>query len=186
MLFRSVEELSSMVDVSESVVKATMQSGRSVISLQQSFDDSKENSSTLEDRLEDTNADNNPFDRLAKKEMINIVKGVMCRLTAKEAAILRLRFGLFDDIEPEKYVVGVIVAIDKISFNVRIHPCINPPTFFLEVKLLKLIYGKNLTSYTPELDSLSITCDYTDEQGIHHGALLIIKRIELSALTVKT
>jgi RNA polymerase primary sigma factor len=106
----TIEELSSMVDVSESVVKATMQSGRNVISLQQSIDDSRENSSTLEDRLEDTNIDNNPFDCLAKKEMIGIVRNVMCRLTAKEAAILRLRFGLFDDVESEKYVVDEEVA----------------------------------------------------------------------------
>lgn len=102
----TIEEISSMTDMSESVVKATMQSGRNVISLNQSIDDSNENSATLEDRLEDTNIDNNPFDRLAKKEMIGIVRRVMCRLTTKEAAILRLRFGLFDDIENEKYSVS--------------------------------------------------------------------------------
>lgn len=98
------EELSEMIDVSETVIKATMQSGKNVISLQQPID-SESGSSTLEEKLEDHNPSNDPFESLAKKEMIEIVKGVMNELSAKEAAILRLRFGLHEDISQEDYIV---------------------------------------------------------------------------------
>lgn len=99
----SAEEISTMVDVSENVIKATLQSGRNVLSLQQTIDDS--GTGTLEDRLEDTNENNDPFISLAKKEMVGIVGRVMEKLTAKEAAILRLRFGLFEDLDSQKFAV---------------------------------------------------------------------------------
>ena len=99
----SSEELAEMISVSETVVKATVQSSRSVISLQQPI--SNDGSSTIGDRLEDMNPAVNPFESLAKKEMMQIVKRVMCELSTKEAAILRLRFGLYDDISSESYQV---------------------------------------------------------------------------------
>ena len=100
----SSEELSEMIDVSETVVKATMFSGKNIVSLQQPMNDDE--SSTLEDRIEDNNAENNPFESLSKKEMLNIVQKVMSELSTKEAAILRLRFGLHDDIDSEEYQVS--------------------------------------------------------------------------------
>lgn len=99
----SSEELSEMIDVSETVVKATMQSGKNIISLQQQIGD--DSGSTLEDKLEDTNFANDPFESLAKKEMMSIVKDVMSNLSVKEAAILRLRFGLYEDVEDKDYEV---------------------------------------------------------------------------------
>lgn len=99
----SSEELSEMIDVSETVVKATMFSGKNIVSLQQPLNDDE--SSTLEDRIEDSNHDNNPFESLSKKEMLDIVHRVMNGLTAKESAILRLRFGLHDDVKEEDYRV---------------------------------------------------------------------------------
>lgn len=99
----SSEELSELISVSETVVKATMQSGKNVISLHQPVGD--DGSSTLGDKLEDTNPVSDPFESLAKKEMMQIVKRVMGELSTKEAAILRLRFGLHDDISPENYKV---------------------------------------------------------------------------------
>jgi RNA polymerase primary sigma factor len=99
----SSEELSSIIEVSEAVIKATIQSGKNIVSIHQC--DDSENGTTLEDRLEDDNANNNPFEVLAKKEMMKIVKRVMENLTPKESAILRLRFGLVEDIDPEKYSV---------------------------------------------------------------------------------
>lgn len=99
----SSEELSSIIEVSEAVIKATIQSGKNIVSIHQC--DDPENGTSLEDRLEDENLNNNPFEVLAKKEMMKIVKRVMENLTPKESAILRLRFGLVDDIDPEKYSV---------------------------------------------------------------------------------
>lgn len=97
------EELSELIDVSETVVKATMQSGKNIISLQQQIGD--DSNSTLEDKLEDTNFANDPFESLAKKEMMAIVKDVMSGLSVKEAAILRLRFGLYEDVESKEFEV---------------------------------------------------------------------------------
>jgi len=97
------EELSELIDVSETVVKATMQSGKNIVSLQQQIGD--DGNSTLEDKLEDTNFANDPFESLAKKEMLVIVKSVMSNLSVKEAAILRLRFGLYEDVEAKDYQI---------------------------------------------------------------------------------
>jgi RNA polymerase primary sigma factor len=97
------EELSELIDVSETVVKATMQSGKNIVSLQQQIGD--DGNSTLEAKLEDTNFVNDPFESLAKKEMLVIVKNVMSNLSVKEAAILRLRFGLYEDIEAKDYQI---------------------------------------------------------------------------------
>ena len=100
----SSEELSEIIDVSETVVKATMQSGKNIVSLQQHVSD--DGTSTLEDKLEDTNFANDPFESLAKKEMMVIVKNVMQSLSTKEAAILRLCFGLYEDVENADYKVS--------------------------------------------------------------------------------
>ena len=99
----SSEELSSIIEVSEAVIKATIQSGRSIVSIHQCED--PETGSTLEDRLEDENIDNNPFESLAKKEMLVVVKRVMQELSPKEAAILRLRFGLVEDVDSSQYTI---------------------------------------------------------------------------------
>ncbi len=99
----SSEELSEMISVSKMVVKATIQSGKNVISLHQPTGD--DGTSTFGDKIEDSNPACDPFESLAKKEMMQIVKRVMGELSTKEAAILRLRFGLYEDIAPEDYNV---------------------------------------------------------------------------------
>lgn len=98
------EELSEMIDVSETVVKATMASGKNIVSLQQQV--GEDGTSTLEDKIEDTNHANDPFESLAKKEMMVIVKKVMSSLSTKEAAILRLRFGLYEDVDSADFQVS--------------------------------------------------------------------------------
>lgn len=100
----SSEELSEMIDVSETVVKATIQSGKNIVSLHQPIGD--DGTTTLEDKIEDMNASNDPFECLSKKEMMVIVRNVMSELSTKEAAILRLRFGLHEDISAEDYQVS--------------------------------------------------------------------------------
>lgn len=97
----SQEELMDLVDASETVVKATMASGHSVVSLSQPTS-SESDSATLGDRIEDTNAGSDPFGNVSSKELMKIVKHVLSGLTEKESTILRLRFGLFDDVEVDR------------------------------------------------------------------------------------
>lgn len=99
------EELSELVGASETVVKATIHGGRSVISLQQPMS-SDEDSDCLEDKLEDTNSDSNPFERVSQRELFEIAKKVIDQLSVKEAAIIRLRFGLtHDETDSEKFPI---------------------------------------------------------------------------------
>ncbi len=94
----TTEELTELVGASETVVKATIHSGRGTISLNQSFNgEAGQEGNTLENRLQDESAGSDPFKNVAEKQLIEIVRDVLCDLTAKEAAILRLRFGLIED-----------------------------------------------------------------------------------------
>jgi RNA polymerase primary sigma factor len=91
------EELMALVDATENVVKATMSSGHSVVSINQTMS-SDPDSGTLEDKIEDLDHRNDPFYNVSSKELMGIVRTVLSSLTDKEAAILKLRFGLFDDV----------------------------------------------------------------------------------------
>lgn len=97
----SQEELQEIVGASETVIKATMRSGRAVISLQQPLSSSSEDD-CVADRVEDTRPEADPFDNVAQKELLEIAKNVLATLSFKEAAILRLRFGLVDDDTDDK------------------------------------------------------------------------------------
>jgi RNA polymerase primary sigma factor len=92
----SAEELKEMTGASDAVFNATRMSGRTVVSLDQPVS-SDPDSDTIEDRLE-APGDTDPFEMIASKEMLDLARQVMARLTPKEAAILRLRFGLVDDV----------------------------------------------------------------------------------------
>jgi len=90
------EELMAIVGASETVVKATMHSGRGMISLQQPLSSSGEGD-TIEDKVEDERPGCDPFDNVAEKQLLEITQMVLSELSHKEAAILRLRFGLNED-----------------------------------------------------------------------------------------
>lgn len=90
------QELSDLVGASETVVKATLHGGKSVLSLHQPIS-SAEDGDCLEDRIEDDDSNSNPFNVMAKKELMTMVKKVIMSLSPKEAAIIRLRFGLVDE-----------------------------------------------------------------------------------------
>lgn len=100
----SQEDLLALVDASETVVKATMASGNNVVSLNQTIS-SDPDSGTLEDKLEDADSRNDPFYNVSSRELMGIVRDVLSSLTEKESAILRLRFGLFDEdlLEEDQY-----------------------------------------------------------------------------------
>lgn len=108
------KELLELVDASENVVKATMFSGRNVISLSQTTS-SDPDSATLEDKIEDPEEHSSPFFNVASKELMNIVSDVLTSLSEKESAILRLRFGLFEEEESKE---GYLLSEEEIS-NIR-------------------------------------------------------------------
>lgn len=99
----SQEELLAMIDASETVVKATMASGHNVVSLDQPAGkwskDSGGETKNVGDYIEDIDNRSNPFYNVSSKELMGIVRHVLSTLSEKEAAILKLRFGLFDEEE---------------------------------------------------------------------------------------
>jgi len=96
--------LISSVDVSEDVARATMSSKNSVVSLDQTYNSDPE-SGTLRDKIEDTSHDSDPFAVASSKELLFIVHQVLNSLSEKEAAILKLRFGLIDETE-DNYLIS--------------------------------------------------------------------------------
>lgn len=92
----SQEELMGIIGASETVVRATMHSGRGTISLQQPLSVGGEGD-TIEEKVEDERPGADPFENVAEKQLLEIAKRVLCELSPKEAAILRLRFGLVED-----------------------------------------------------------------------------------------
>jgi RNA polymerase primary sigma factor len=92
----TTEELMEIIGASETVVKATIHSGRGTISLQQPLSSSGEGD-TIEDKVEDDRPGCDPFENVAEKQLLEITKNVISQLSFKEAAILRLRFGLAED-----------------------------------------------------------------------------------------
>jgi len=91
------EELQGIVGASETVVKATMHSGRGTISLQQPLSSKNgDPHDTIEDKVEDDRPGCDPFTNVAEKQLLEITQRVLGMLSSKEAAILRLRFGLVE------------------------------------------------------------------------------------------
>ena len=94
----SAEELAAALGTSERIVKATMQSGRQTISLSSPLGNSPDGGdSTVEDTIADQTKDGNPFEALAEKELVKVTRQVLSELSAKESAILRLRFGISEE-----------------------------------------------------------------------------------------
>jgi len=92
----TTEELRVLIGASDTVVKATVHSGRGTISLQQPLSSSGEGD-TIEDKVEDQRPGCDPFENVAEKQLLELTRDVLGSLSAKEAAILRLRFGLCED-----------------------------------------------------------------------------------------
>lgn len=99
------EELLTLVDASETVIKATIASGKNIISLNQTVT-SDPDSGSFEEKIEDTNHRNDPFYNVSSKELMSIIKNVLSSLTDKESAILKLRFGLSEeDVDVSEYKI---------------------------------------------------------------------------------
>lgn len=99
------EELRSLVDASETIMKATIASGYNIVSLDQTWSgggNSTTDTKTIGESLEDSDKRKDPFYNVSSKELMDVVRHVLSGLTEKEAAILKLRFGLFDEEEVER------------------------------------------------------------------------------------
>ena len=92
----TTEELTAIVGASKTVVEATLHSGRGTVSLQQPLSSSGDGD-TIEDKVEDDRPGADPFDNVSEKQLLLITEEVVKGLSSKEAAILRLRFGLNED-----------------------------------------------------------------------------------------
>lgn len=97
------EELFEAVDdISETVKRATMFAGRGTVSLSAPYFKGDPGAAagtetTIEDILPDNGPNANPFENCSDAEIICVAREVMQSLTPKEAAVLRLRFGLIED-----------------------------------------------------------------------------------------
>lgn len=92
----SPDELMELIGASETVVKATLHSGKSVVSLQQPIS-ANADSDTIGDKIEDDHHCSDPFNNVSEKQLLNVAIKVLESLSEKESAILRLRFGLIED-----------------------------------------------------------------------------------------
>jgi len=96
------DELKEMTGTSAAIFNATIMSGRNIISLDQPMS-SDSGADTLEDRLSDDDS-TNPLETISSNQLMDVARAVLNKLSPKEAAILRLRFGLVDDVlEDETY-----------------------------------------------------------------------------------
>jgi RNA polymerase sigma factor (sigma-70 family) len=94
----SAEELAEIIGASQTVVNATMHAGRGTVSLNtQLNNDSNSDNNTLENKIPDERPNVDPYNNVCERELIALVKDVLQSLSPKEAAILRLRFGLIED-----------------------------------------------------------------------------------------
>ena len=81
------------------IFNATTISGRAIISLDQPLS-SDPDSDTIEDKI-GADLSEDPMQIVSSKELLGVAKDVMQQLSPKEAAILRLRFGLVDDVSSD-------------------------------------------------------------------------------------
>ena len=90
------DELARLAGASETVARATLHTGRGTLSLDdQVRRGSSDDGRTLADSIPDPSAD--PFRDVSELELLEVVARVVEGLTAKEEAVLRLRFGLVAD-----------------------------------------------------------------------------------------
>ena len=91
------EELfKSVSDISDTVKRATMFAGKEVVSLTDTINSTQSDKTQLvQDTIPDTSP--SPFTNCSEVGLIKKAKEIMSSLSPKEAAIIRLRFGLIED-----------------------------------------------------------------------------------------
>jgi RNA polymerase primary sigma factor len=93
----SIEELAELTGASQKVVRATLESCRQTRSLHDPINPTGDDKTALGDTIPDDGPTGDPFGLVMKRELLDIMREVMAELSPKEAAILRLRFGLIED-----------------------------------------------------------------------------------------
>lgn len=97
----NIQDLSDILGTSENLIKAVMTVNKNIISLNDpvggsnDFDKQREYQDVIPDIKDD------PFEVLAKKELIQQVRNSIKRLNPKELAVLKLRFGSIVDEEDD-------------------------------------------------------------------------------------
>jgi RNA polymerase primary sigma factor len=94
----TIEELQELTGASEKMVKATLMSNKQFISIDDSLNDE---CSGLEQMISDHIHD--PFEQISQMELIRLVRKQMQLLTPKELTIMRLRYGLTEDLDDPKW-----------------------------------------------------------------------------------
>ena len=114
----TTEELIEATNCSPTVAKATVNCGK-MISLQDfpkhGASSGSEYERTWEHIIPDDRPGVDPYDNVCCHELLNITKEVLSRLSVKEAAILRLRFGLCEDTDNGSFVVSHVELTDIIK-----------------------------------------------------------------------
>lgn len=99
----TLDELADLIGASRTVVNATFHGSRGVLSLTQL--NGVNSHMHVEDRIEDTRRSCDPFNNVSDKQLIELFRSVLETLTAKEAAIIRLRFGLVEDVLDDESLI---------------------------------------------------------------------------------
>ena len=99
----SVSELADILGVSESMVNISIQSIalQSIYSLDAKIGDSEGEGRSFSEIIPDENLAN-PSDEIDQQKVIMRIKGCLKNLSAREEKILRLRFGIADDLMSDK------------------------------------------------------------------------------------
>jgi len=107
------EELKELTGTSDAIFNAMRISGRSIISLDQPLS-SDPDADTIEDKIE-ADPTSDPLEIFSSKQMLELAQRVIVGLSPKEAAILRLRFGLVDDVLSDESYKITQEQVEKIS-----------------------------------------------------------------------
>lgn len=86
-----IQELSDIIGSSKDVLRAAIDTNKDIVSLNKKMFDDSNSEEELQDLIPDES--NDPFEILAKKEMVQHVRKAINKLTKKESTILKLRFG---------------------------------------------------------------------------------------------
>ena len=112
----SNKELAELLEVSENMIELTVTAGRVTLSLQAELGSDETGGRLLQDVIPDPDIAD-PSDILDREKFIEAVKLALCDLTPREEKIIRLRFGLGEDLETGDLSITEeeLVELDKRS-----------------------------------------------------------------------
>ena len=98
----TISEIADLLGVTESMVKLSMESAviQNAISLDAALGDEK-NGRRFEEIISDDSSES-PDDALDRQKTLQVIKTSLSKLSPREEKILRLRFGIYEDIEQDE------------------------------------------------------------------------------------